>query len=1664
MSTLQKAYDSVARRRASLGMGPRMSAAAVATPFAPAGASSSSSSFSRRPSVVHSPVWDGRINVEEKSPMLEAHRPQPSLSPPPNVSITASDASAPAKKKGVKKGTTTSGRPTASNVKKKEQPKRKKVLTAASGTSLSTTPVITTRSTVFTASNTAVSQHDGDSCRSNRNYHSHQRHGSLQESSDDGWHHPASGIDSSDSSHHHHHCDSSSLHVQNSNSDGDMLELEVSSQTSSSDVDFDFKMEETPMSAVTPTSRGVSSAAAESLRAATSVPPTTPSRTPAEEQDWIKLSSPQASLHDNNNNSSSNAPALLSAATSTTTRDKAETTTTAASSSARSLSRAASPSPPTVETSFTPPPPKTNPTRKRKAAPAAASSPKDVVNASAGSSQDTNRRGTVERGSGSPSVERASGSRENDEVIVSPSLTSVKDAVATNAAAVAATRAVQLELARQQDDVNSTKEKPQSSPKVNPAATESNTDDKGGTQASNPEGSSSLEMRPAVSPTQPEESKAGDKKSPGEKVDTTSTTNTTTGQDDGNAASGADLREEGKSTSAVFVEGQNPETASIPPPAEAPAVSQRQLPRYMTGTSTRPVVGVSPAAATTTTSAASSPVHSTGRARARLASTPSLQRIPTSPHRELSSQLGHNLGTTPPPSVLSPTTAPTMAAQINSGSAEATTTATTAAATTAVRRSASSLTSPLQTVALPARFSRTSSLAEPSPSEKSVARRRANRTAAARTPNSSSRDPISGAAVGASSSTTNTPSPSVLHRTNSEPINVRAYEERQRSYARPTRNASVHSTRRGTAARSLSSPPPQEEPQSPTELSFELMDRCIYQAVMVDPPGSNERFAMPPVMERPLSYYEQGMYNRHKEHAPAHYKKALLHEQRALLRNKAWLPVSRILDQRSGGVGAMMMDDFRHMARVIRYAQELDNWKSALTQRARYDAHCTELMHAAAMRGSTVLNNSIKSTSGGGVASPMAASPSAHRDNYKAKGVYHGEDIDAREISTATAALGGGAEEEPSLSVKASSPSKARAASPPPQKPTAAVTTTGSQPPQQQRVGKQSSGAEVGKSVSHNPDYSDSDVDEERRAVERPRPSTAANPSSTSSKTATAASSVGVTATTHAKTTTTATTAASSSAKQPASAAATGSAPSKSTNRAASTAVTTNATTSKKTTKGEEKDKSKKEKSEASAFLNWLAEAFGGGKKKSKKEEKSKGSAKDGKTPHHHPSPPQQHATKSESRTATTKTTSKSVAKPEPPSSSSPQQSTSPITKKTVPPPILIKPASAVSSGAKVSAATTPSAATATTVKEAPGESTAAKHVLPLDATATAAASQKSTASNAASPSPQPLSTMAVCANAAQEPPAGESGAGSQPNPKKRDVTVVMALAPSVSSPAAAVDAAVSCSSPFTEDLHVSCLQVRSARCCSVELPPAPIPVFRLYNFHPLEVVQELKRMVWWAATHRFMVFRVLTGTTATAIAAATERGEEGEESSFSVSRHRRRQRSAATVAEGSVGSGGGGGSVGSVRCVSATSLSTVSTHHRHRDDDNDASSCSSLDSRSSSMDSLDAAAAIASDYSHNDAVYFNTVLLNLRVDRWLVRHVVLTRRDAARGLVELEVSKAAEEEAANAVRREQEAQEVLNESLVEKNSNSVPNGVAADRQVASAMTYFFNSDTRTPR
>ncbi|KPA77282.1 hypothetical protein ABB37_07175 [Leptomonas pyrrhocoris] len=1226
--------------------------------------------------------------------------------------------------------------------------------------------------------------------------------------------------------------------------DDDSVELEVPSETSSSSSDFDYKTQQTPMSTPSPTSRLVSTTAAESLPVAASASPTTTTaHTTAEGADWTRASPQLASLPD-------------------------------------SVATANVSSPPAGEeealraTQPPPPPPQHQRAETAKidreggGGAAAAAAEKRLSNVTA-EAPSKNAVG-VDRSSPSlrtlpvswPASEEDSCNNDR-ATTVTASLHSSSPSPASPAPppppssvhddAVAAptnlTKAVPLKSPASPDDPRKVAKKR--------AATR----EKASTAPSPPSPSPSpLSPLPSAVPPPASVENATEAAQQQNERQRAAKAKRANMSCNAAVAGGAKHTEEVRPT--------EKKTLVETPPATA---CSKRPPHYMTGTSVRPVAGASPAvtaaAAAPSSSTASPSLHSMPLVRTRVASSPSLQPAPDSPRLQQQSRQQQELSTAAPPSTPSPTTTQTTTtttaiAKLNSvGKADS---------TGATTRGSPPLTPPAQPAIAPARCaSRAStSFAEPSlsPSEDSVSRRRARRAAVTAAAIGNVNNNGGDGAAAAPCVGTSTPKVPALRRANTEPVNVRSRDEgeRHKSHSRPKTDASSvaaarQSSRADVASPSPSTPPPQE-PQ-PATLSFELMDRYIYQNVMVYPPAVNERIEMPPVMERPLSYYELGMCSRHAAHVPAHYKRALLHEQRALLRNAAWLPMTTVLDQRSGGVGAMMMADFRHMARVIRYAQERENWKAALTQRAAYDAQCAEMIHAAAMSSSTMMNNSTKSASGGWL---KAASPSAHRD-FSATEV----DDDSKSAS--------------------------------------------------KRAGSASSAA--------------------------PREYSALS-ASASRATATA-----VIADAKATTTTAATAAG---------------APKKEAEDMA-----------------KDKKKKQKDKTEMPAFLSWLVDAFSVERKRDKKSSKKAAASR--------PAP---------------------VARPTAVSAPATSTTTTPTTS-----------AAALKAASELSVA--PTRPAASVVSPNPPPPLQWENSITVSLSSTLLIHDGSAA--AAAPAHGNISGSN----------AGNNSDDARCRPYAEDSSSTRPVAVTVETSPAACPA--DASSPFAEDLHVSRFPGRSVSGAgSIELPPPPIPVFRLYHFHPLEVVQELKRMVWWAAVHKFVVLRVLTGTIATArAAAAAVVAKDGDDDVCSCNVSPRRKRHvAAAVAAAARGEERG----------AATSLSGSRPHH------NSFASLSSLDSRSPSTECVNDAPY--------EAAYFNTVLLTLRIDRWLVRHAVLTRRDAARGLVELEVTELAEAEAADAAQREEKTLESqLAHPLTNNDSTST-----VDRQAASALAYFFNAETHTPR
>lgn len=130
-------------------------------------------------------------------------------------------------------------------------------------------------------------------------------------------------------------------------------------------------------------------------------------------------------------------------------------------------------------------------------------------------------------------------------------------------------------------------------------------------------------------------------------------------------------------------------------------------------------------------------------------------------------------------------------------------------------------------------------------------------------------------------------------------------------------------------------------------------------------------------------------------------------------------------------------------------------------------------------------------------------------------------------------------------------------------------------------------------------------------------------------------------------------------------------------------------------------------------------------------------------------------------------------------------------------------------------------------------------------------------------------------------------------------------------------------------------------RSVEVQYPDMPVATFVLNCFHSMEVVEELKRMVWWAAVHGFRAVAVQTG-----------------------------------AAEEPTGSGRGGAGVGRWGAT---------PHHRQP-----------------SAESVGSSSPPAALCASSGVVYFNTVLLHARVDCWLARRVSTTSRVRETGVVEL--------------------------------------------------------------
>ncbi|KPI83669.1 hypothetical protein ABL78_7295 [Leptomonas seymouri] len=1445
MSTLQKAYDSMRRRRGSIGHDIRM----PSTPATPATRSYFSNSYPAKPSS----AWDGRINVEEKQPMkIFTQSATPASAAPPRTSTTAGSPEADPSKR---KKRTAAG----SKKKKKKVSGLAKPPVAYPCTSLSSMQVRGTRATALTTTSAAVHHQNEVTSRSSANRHidhrnpngSHCHQISLQKASEELW--PENGRDGEDGGNNSEGHLNSCPHPHPAcypDGNDDAIDLEVSSDTQSDDSDFEYEMSATPMSTISPTSYGVSCRTAESLPAAMVVSPSAASRTPAEGASWTRVPSQPTILQGNTPTASTLEGASAQRKTVTTF-------------SARSPGRTpTAPSPPAVGAPIAPP-----------------------------SSQQLEEKVEIVQGGDGVAVHFATAELLNRVSAQSMSEESLKEDVENCQAS--------LHLGRVCDV----------------ASHDENRDDEAASEATS--------IRPPASPVKADAAKAAvpqvAKQSNGARKEgdasETALNEVRKADSPGNAHVTARERhgEEARSAATAVVEAPSA-AISASAPADTPS---KQAPRRIASTSARSVVCVTAVAATST---AANSARGMSRARARLAGTYSSQQIPAPPPSQQQTK-----SDTLPSSTLSPAITPAIAAvTVRNGTRGPD------PADEPIPRS-SSPRSPARPAASSERLSRTSSLAEPSPSESSAARRRVRRVAVT----AAALRSISNDAGDTALATTGTPA-STLRSNNSETTSAGSYEKRQKLKARYATGAASAATQKAypTAAATLSSPFP--KPQPPAVLSIELIDRCIYQNVMVSPPAANERMEVPPVMERPLSYYEQGMYNRHREHAPAHYKKALLHEQRALLRNTAWLPVTTILDQRSGGIGAMMMDEFRHMVRVIRYAQELENWKGALMQSAKYDAHCAELMHAATLQDSTVLDYSMKPAKAALGNQNMQATPLSKK-LAKLLSPHNPTGQSADQSATATACPAATTIDNTRM-IGADRSSHAR---------------------------HQHSGV-----VARSPDYSDSDADS-GKATEK-RASTAFASASASAKSAPMQGN-GAAAVSEGRS------ALSESASHAPSTALTGKA---NTTPATATAL---AKASFKEELRADKDNNKK-RSVKPTFLSWLAGAFGVERSKEKSQQEH-----------------QQTPSKSEGNSATPKW--KSIKRPDvaPPSpSNSPQQKPRGAVK-AAPSPILIRPASTV---------------------PALGVSLA---------TAVCASREIS-----ATPTLLPTSTQTPASNvtAAVSPTLKSTG---DRNIHQKNVNVHGPIGYASASNEAVVAATETVpavfpddsSSAFSEELHVSRFHVRSARCSPVELPPPPIPVFRLYIFHPLEVLQELKRMVWWAATHHFTVIHVLTGTTATArTPEATETEEEGEEDYLCSASRRRKRRVAAAVA---IAAGG-------------------------KRDASPSSSCSLPSTRESRSPPMSSRANTSAN-THHETVYFNTVLLNLRIDRWLVRHVVLTRRDAERGLVGLEITKEAQAEAKDALKEEEDMLGVTTEQQHSPTTHS-----AACPQFALATTFFFNADTRTPR
>ncbi|KAK7201670.1 hypothetical protein NESM_000231900 [Novymonas esmeraldas] len=658
-----------------------------------------------------------------------------------------------------------------------------------------------------------------------------------------------------------------------------------------------------------------------------------------------------------------------------------------------------------------------------------------------------------------------------------------------------------------------------------------------------------------------------------------------------------------------------------------------------------------------------------------------------------------------------------------------------------------------------------------------------------------------------------------LHRTNTQP-------------------SAQHGHLSASSSVSPESPPP---PSSSTERamwSLEVMDRAIYQAVLADPGGAGEVEEVPPVVERPLSFYEQGMVSRHQGNTASHYRRSLQRAQRALLCNSSWMPSTTKLDSRSGAAGAIVVDDLRHVARVIRYALEAKNWQAAIAARAAHAAHCEQLQRDADADATSDTRGTAAAPVVAAAATPVpAVSHDLHRF-HPTRG-RHGPDADACAIekeqkdapprtdsARGTATRGGG---------RAASPMRHPVAAP--------------------RSNRGRTAATVAANADAERDFSESDAeagDAPTRCDSAWRPSTAA-----------------------------------------AAAAARGGA------GGAATLSKTSATV--KAAAPAERRSSARPQAKASAptLLDWLADTFGVQRTAAKKKKKVG-------TPARTPAPAPRVA--------------------------------------------------------KATTTTTTTATTATTT------------------TNTVAGVKRSAAAAAA-----------VVAPERSAPPEVRGRGAVDTTPVSPDVAVRGA---GVSAAACDRDAA----------------QRPQRRRPPLQLPPAPIPVFDLRSFHSMEVVQALKRVVWWAAVHNFRLLHIQAGTAALA----------------GQGRH---QRTASVGASG----GADGGHTGAA--VLPRGLAHGSQDHR----------LSPVDSSTSSFDS--AAEAAAGDIAPGAAaIYFDTVLLHLRVDLWLLRRAVLTARDRATGIVEVELTPCVEAEAA--VRGGE-----THAGPGEGHAAAVP-----------SIAYFFSSSSRTPR